>query len=264
MIIDSHSHLFDKPFDSDREEVVARMKMANIATIVVGTSYKESVAAVSLAERLGMWATVGQHPTDTFEEFDIEKYKRLAKNPVVVGIGECGLDYFQSRHSSLSLDNEKLRQRKLFEQHVELALEVNKPLMLHVRDSWEDTFSVFNSYSMINDSRLRAHFHFFSGDWEAAKKCLDKGWTLSFPGTITFTRQYDEVVKNVPEDSFTIETDAPYVAPMPYRGKRNEPSYIIEVAKKVAELRGISFERVLELTTANAVRVFDLQFASEA
>ncbi|HEY4504725.1 MAG TPA: TatD family hydrolase [Candidatus Paceibacterota bacterium] len=262
MIIDSHSHLFDTQYNSsaeggsasggDREGVIERMKSARVSTITVGTSYAESVEAVALAEKLDMWATVGQHPTDQVEEvFDIGKYKELANKKVVVGVGECGLDYVQSKFSKLSIEEEKERQRNLFIEHIELAKKVKKPLMIHCRNAYHDLLL------MIPDN-VRAHIHFFSGDWEVAQKCLDKGFTLSFSGTITFTHQYDEVVKNVPEGMFMIETDAPYVAPASHRGKRNEPAYVLEVAKRVGELRGISAEKAGELASANARRVFGL------
>lgn len=263
MIIDSHSHLFDKQYDTpgDREAVIARMKAAGVSTITVGTSWQESVAAVALAERLGMWATVGQHPTDKVDEiFNIDKYRELAKHKCVVGIGECGLDYVQSKFSKLPLDEEKLRQKNIFQQQLELAKELDKPLMLHIRDAYGD------AYEILKGAGLRGTVHFFGGDWETGKKFLDLGFTLSFPGTITFPPKADqpmagtiiEVVKNVPSDMFLIETDAPYVAPVPYRGKRNEPSYVLDVAKRVGELRGISAKEAADLATANARRVFGL------
>jgi TatD DNase family protein len=257
MIIDSHSHLFDKHFDADREAVIARMLEAGVGTITVGTSWQDSVDAVAFAERLGMWATAGQHPTDTFEEFDYAKYKKLAENKCVVGIGECGLDYVQSKFSKLPLEVEKERQKLLFEQQIGLAKELDKPLMLHIRDAYSD------AYEILKNKSTRGTVHFFGGDWEVGKKFLDLGFTLSFPGTITFTNQYDEVVKNVPDDMFLIETDAPYVAPAPYRGKaadgrakRNEPAYVLEVAKRVGGIRGISPEQAAEIATKNARRVF--------
>ena len=252
MIVDSHSHLFDKQYDApgDREAAIERMLAAGVSTITVGTSLAESAAAVALAERLGMWATVGQHPTDTFEEFDYPKYKELATNKCVAGIGECGLDYVQSKFSKLPIADEKERQKKIFEQQIALAKEIGKPLMLHIRDAYAD------AYEMLKDEGLRGTVHFFGGDWETGKKFLDLGYTLSFPGTITFTHQYDEVVKNVPADSFLLETDAPYVAPAPHRGKRNEPAYVLELAKRVGEIRGISALEAAELATLNARRVF--------
>jgi len=250
MIIDAHSHLFDKLFDSDREKVITRMKAAGVSTITVGTDYAESVRAIEIAEeysdeKYDMWATVGLHPSDNPEEhFDISTFRNLALNPKVVGIGETGLDYYWGK-----TEEDRVRQKKLFEQHIELAREVSKPLMIHCREAYEDLLP------MIPDD-VKAHFHFFSSDWSIAQKCLDRGFTLSFPGTITFTHQYDEVVKNVPSDCFTVETDAPYVAPAPYRGRRNEPIYVLETIKRVAEIRGITPERVAELTTATSKRVF--------
>lgn len=263
MIIDAHSHLFDPKFDADREAVIERMQAAGVSTITVGTSYDESVKAIEIAEQLGMWATVGQHPTDTFEEFDSANWRRkfleLAKNPRVVAIGECGFDYVQSKFSKLPLEEEKVRQRKLFEAHITLAKDIHRPLMIHCREAYNDLMPMI-------PSDVRAHIHFFSGDWSIAKECLDRGWTLSFPGTITFPLKAGEtwvenlldVVRRVPADRYTIETDAPCVAPAAYRGKRNEPAYVLQVAGKVAELRGEPLEKVIEDSTATARRIFAL------
>lgn len=262
MVIDIHSHLFEKRFDDDRDETFARMKAADVATITVGTDYAESVESVALAERNNMWATVGLHPTDNLAEvFDYDKYKALAQNKRVVAIGECGLDYFHGKNNELGIMNyegEKNRQKELFKKQIELALEVDKPLMLHCRDAYEDVLEILNSYFTIHNSRLRGNVHFFAGDWVTASKFLDIGFTLSFTGVLTFAHDYDDVVKNVPAEMFMVETDAPYVAPVPYRGKRNEPVYVLETLKRVAEIRGISPEEAARLTMATARRVFAL------
>ncbi|HEY4518026.1 MAG TPA: TatD family hydrolase [Candidatus Paceibacterota bacterium] len=261
MVIDIHSHLFENKFDADRDEVFARMKSANVATITVGNDYNESVRSIELAEKYNMWATVGLHPTDNLTEvFDYDKYKALAQNKRVVAIGECGLDYYRMGFTiqDSRFTNEKERQENLFRQQIDLALEVNKPIMVHCREAYEDTLSILKSYILNHKSSPRGNVHFFAGDWETASKFLDMGFALSFTGVLTFTHDYDEVVKNVPSDMFMVETDAPYVAPVPYRGKRNEPTYVLETLKRVAEIRGISPEEVARLSTATARRVFDL------
>ena len=272
MVIDIHSHLFEKRFDDDRDETFARMKAADVATITVGNDYVESVKSIELAEKYNMWATVGLHPTDNMTEvFDYDKYKSLAQNKRVVAIGECGLDYFHGKNNELGIMNyegEKNRQKELFKKQIELALEVDKPLMLHCRDAYEDVLEILNSYFTIHNSRLRGNVHFFAGDWVTASKFLDIGFTLSFTGVLTFQPKADqplagahsliEVVKNVPSDCFMVKTDAPYVAPVPYRGKRNEPVYVLETLKRVAEIRGISPQEAARLTTATAKRTFAL------
>jgi len=230
----------------------------------VGTSYVESLDAVALAEKLNMWATIGQHPTDTFEEFDYDKYKALAANKCVVGIGECGLDYVQSKFSKLAVDDEKARQSALFIQQVALASELAKPLMIHCRpspgtlDAYTDLLKLLTTTMIYHSGANPGTVHFFDGDWEIGKKFLDLGFSLSFNGVLTFASQYDEVLRNVPAESLLIETDAPYVAPVPYRGRRNEPAYVLEVAKRVGEIRGINGQESGELASANARRVFGL------
>jgi|SRR3989344_5059179 len=267
--IDIHSHLQDKAYDADRQGVVARMEEQNVSTIIVGTDRKMSEDAVTLAEKHDFWATVGFHPTDNIEEgFEYEFYKRLAENPRVVAIGECGLDYFRledSRSKIHDLGKEKKRQKELFEQQIKLAMEVGKPLMIHGRPSVgsQDAYTgIFELFSTTNYLPLTTYFpgniHFFAGSWDMAQKFLKLGFTLSFTGVITFTHDYDEVIKNTPLDMIMAETDAPYVAPVPYRGKRNESAYVLEVIKRIAKIKGESFEKIAEATTANAKRVFNL------
>jgi TatD DNase family protein len=147
----------------------------------------------------------------------------------------------------------KERQRELFERQIVLAGEVGKPLMLHIRESYDDVLAILKLYPGV-----RAHAHFFAASWEMAKKFLDQGLTLSVTGVITFTDQYDEVIKNTPLESLLAETDAPYVAPVPYRGKRNEPLYVAEVVKRIATLKNVPAETVAEAMVANARRVFTL------
>jgi|SRR3989344_118677 len=248
MIIDVHSHLNDSQFDSDREDVIARMKEAQVQTITIGTGLEMSKKAIAIAEANNMWATVGQHPVDSPEEiFSEAMYLELAKNSRVVAIGECGLDYYWEKSES-----GKTRQKELFVKHIELARRVNKPLMLHVRNTYED------AYNILREHGVRGHIHFFAGEWNMAKRFIDLGCTLSFSGVITFTNQYDEVVKNVPRDSYMIETDAPHATPTPYRGRRNEPTYVLETIKHIANLRGTTPEHITEQTTATAKQFFSL------
>lgn len=183
------------------------------------------------------------------EEFDYDYYKKLAEHPKVVAIGECGLDYYRLTEDT------KDRQFRAFEGQIALAGEVKKPLMIHCRKAFGDLISILQATSYKLQPSV---VHFFSGTKDDAQKLLDMGFSFSFGGVITFTSDYDEVVKYIPLERIVLETDAPYVAPVPYRGKRNEPVYIIEVAKKIAELKGITVEEVSIRTTKNARNIFGI------
>lgn len=249
-LFDTHSHINDQQFAADCEAVVADMKEQGIGTIVVGTDKKMSEDAVTLAEaHENLWASVALHPADNLAEvFDFAFYEKLARHPKVVAIGECGLDYFHEK-----TDEGRAKQKALFGQHLLLAEKVGKPLMVHCRDAYEDVITMLDQHKTV-----KGNIHFFAGTKEVAQQFFDRGFTISFPGTITFTNQYDEVVKMAPADMFMVETDAPYVAPKPHRGKRNEPKYVEEVIRRVAELRGISFEEVAAQTIQTAERVWKI------
>jgi TatD DNase family protein len=158
----------------------------------------------------------------------------------------------------------KLRQKELFDQHIRLAMELGKPLMIHARpskgsmDAYEDVLVVLELIFKKYPGKISGNFHFFVGDLVVAKRVLDLGFTMSFDGPITFARDYDEVIKYIPLDMILSETDAPFAAPAPYRGKRNEPAYVEEIVKKIAEIRGEDFEKVRETLVQNAIRVFKL------
>jgi len=252
---DIHSHLNFADFDKDREDVVRRALDAGVWIIIVGTNFESSKKAIEIAEKHeGMFASVGLHPTDA-ENLEtgfpsgnwISKLRELTKHPKVVAIGECGLDVFRRKKDDLP------RQKDIFKQQIELAIELGKPLMIHCRDCHKDVLEILNSYKC---PKLRGEIHFFSGSLEQAEKYFELGFFISFTGVITFARDYDEIIRNAPLDKIMIETDTPFAAPIPYRGKRNEPSYVIEVAKKIAEIRGISEEEAAQATTANALKLF--------
>ena len=247
-LVDIHCHLDFKDFNDDRDEVIKRALRENIWMINIGIDAKTSQKAIEIAEKYeGVFASVGLHP-DEKENFDMDYYRQLDKHPKVVAIGECGLD-LKSQKSNLK------SQINIFEKQIELALELDKPLMIHCRDAHEEILDILNSY---RDSKLRGNIHFFSGNWEQAQKYFDLGFTISFTGVITFARDYDEVIKKSPLDKIMIETDAPFVAPVLFRGKRNEPLYVREVAKKIAEIRNEPYEKIAEITTANAQKLFNL------
>ena len=263
-----------KEFDADRAAVLSRMEEAHVATITIGTGSATSTAAIALAEQYThVWATVGLHPADHVgEEFDPAAYRALAAHEKVVAVGECGLDYHYietffekekvERGITWNKDAEADRQKRFFEEQIELAIQVGKPLMLHGRpspgtmDAYEDMCDMLGNAARTHGEKLCGNFHFFAGDISIAKRVLELGFTVSFPGVITFATQYDEVVRYVPLDMMHGETDSPYATPKPFRGTRNEPVHVREVYKKIAELRSEDGERVRLQLLANAKRMF--------
>ncbi|MDQ5893213.1 MAG: TatD DNase family protein [Patescibacteria group bacterium] len=254
--IDIHCHLNFDDFDLDRGEAIERCREKGVGMIVVGTNIEESKKAVKLAEENSdIWAIIGLHPTEVQnEKFDYEAYKKLAENPRTVGIGECGLDYYRAEHASKTL------QQEVFEQHIALANEVKKPLMLHLRsgvgeaqNAYKDTLEIIQKHA-----KVPGDVHFYAGSLDEAHEFIKLGFRLSFTGVITFARNYDEIIKSIPLNMIMSETDAPYVTPAPYRGKRNEPAYVTEVAHKIAEIRGESLDVVLPHLVDNARKLFGI------
>lgn len=274
-LFDVHTHVQFYAFRDDADLVIQRALDAGIWMINVGTQKDTSAKAIEFAEKYqeGVYATVGLHPVHTEksyhdtkelgdsgvargftsrgEEFDYDYYKKLAENTKVVAIGECGLDYYRLGEES------KEKQKVAFLKQIELASEVNKPLMIHCRQAFADLVALLNA----KRSTLNAPpgiVHFFSGTKDDAKKLMDLDFLFSFGGVITFTRDYDEVVKYIPLERILLETDAPYVAPAPHRGKRNEPAYVAEVVKKLAELKGADEETMAQQTTTNVKMLFGI------
>lgn len=278
--IDAHTHVQFAAFDADRREVMERASRSGVSMVNVGTQRDTSRKAVGLAREwgTGVYAAVGLHPihteksfhdtkelggsgdakgfTSRGEKFDYAYYKKLAENPQVVAIGECGLDYYRLSRET------KLKQAEAFVAQIELARELRKPLMIHCRAAFEDLIKILDSQSRILNSPPGI-IHFFSGTVHDAQKLLALGFYFTFGGVITFppkagrrTGDYDEIIKILPLDRILSETDAPYVAPVPYRGKRNEPSYVVEVVKKLAEVKAKSFEVVSGQILNNAKRIF--------
>jgi len=245
---DIHSHLNFGDYEKDWEEVIKRLRETETHTIVVGTDYESSRRAVEAADKHEeIYACIGIHPVDNrAENFNVEKFKDLIKHPKVVAIGECGLDFY---HAKKSEDFE--RQKKLFLKQINFAIEYNKPIMIHARDAYEEILEILKDFK----GKVRGNVHFFAGDWPTAQKFFELDFTVSFTGVITFVRDYDEVIKLAPLDKILSETDAPFVAPAPYRGGRNEPSYVREVVKRMAELRGEDFEKVRSTLVENALRM---------
>jgi TatD DNase family protein len=253
--VDIHSHVSFEKFDSDRDEVLSRMREGDISTITVGVDLKSSRRAVELAAREeGVYAAIGLHPADnTDEEFDAAAFAELVQNPKTVAIGECGLDFY--RRDGVS-ELERARQRKELDAQIAFALAHDKPLMIHCRSAHEEMLEVLTSYKKEAGEQLRGNIHFFTGTLPIARRYNELGFTVSFPGVITFAREYDDVVRELSLSMIMSETDAPYAAPVPHRGKRNEPRFVLETIKKIAELRGESFEAVSTTLRDNVVRVF--------
>lgn len=256
--IDIHSHLNFPDYEKDFDEVIQRLRDTKTATITVGTDLASSKKAVELAEKYEMiYVCIGLHPADNTEEiFKEEEFEKLVTHKKVVAIGECGLDYGREKDATEEI---KIRQKKDFEKQIDFAVKHDKPLMLHIRNAHEDVLEILTSKKTEYGEKLRGNAHFFSGNMETAQKYLDLGFTVSFTGVITFARDYDEVVRSVPLEKMMSETDSPFVAPIPYRRTRNEPSYVEEVVKKIAEIRGEDFEAVKSALRYNAVRYFDLK-----
>lgn len=258
--IDIHSHLNFPDYEKDFEGAIQRLKDTKTATVTVGTDLASSQKAVELAEKYeNIYACIGLHPADNLTEvFDEREFEKLVAHKKVVAIGECGLDY--GREKNMEVDpSEKTRQKIDFEKQIDFAVKYDKPLMLHVRNAHKDVLNILEEKKKEFGEKLRGNSHFFSGDKEIAQRYLDLGFTVSFTGVITFTQDYDEVVKFVPLDKMMSETDSPFVAPIPYRRTRNEPSYVSEVVKKIAEIRGEDFETIKKALSDNAIRYFDLK-----
>ena len=248
-LFDSHCHLHFPQFDADREAVLARMQEKDMGAVLIGTDLETSKAALELAKQHDfLWASVGLHPTHT-GDFDISKFRELADDPKVVAIGECGLDYFRSEKSE--------GQKERFETQIALAQKLNKALVVHCREAHDDCLSVLQNTAIAQG--VPVVMHFFTGSGELAQKYLELGCYLSFPGPVTYTDMYDDSIRICPLERMLIETDAPFAAPVPYRGKRNEPAYVEHVAAKIAAVKGVSVEEAVEATVKNVQTVFKLQ-----
>lgn len=253
--IDIHSHLNLSPLSENREAVLATMKELGVGTITVGTGLETSRAAVEIAEQNPdmCWATIGIHPADGDEEYVAEAFEELARHEKVVAIGETGLDYFRDQSSET-----KSKQVELFKKHIELAEKAGKPLMLHVRASKGSDDAYFDALEILKGVSVKANFHFFSGSRACMEAIVAAGFTVSVDGPITFSRDYDEMVAACPIESIMAETDAPFAAPAPHRGKTCEPWMVLEVVRKVAELKGLSEEEVRVQLLENARSFFGI------
>ncbi|MBU0612849.1 TatD family hydrolase [Patescibacteria group bacterium] len=278
MLIDTHTHVNFNSFKEDGRDVIDRALTNDIWLINVGSQYKTSLRAVNIANNYnqGVYAIVGLHPIHLFnmhvdesemefntreEEFDKQTYTDLASNPKVVGIGETGLDYFHVPEGE-DQKSVKQKQEEVFRAQLSLAMELDKAVTIHSRGTKDDPLGVYQDIMRIMKEYpgVRAVVHCYTGDVETAKQFIDLGLNISITGIVTFknAKEVQEVAKEIPLEHILVETDAPYLAPDPHRGKRNEPSYVKFVAEKIAELKGISFEEVAETTTQNAKKLFKI------
>lgn len=253
-LFDTHAHILDDQFNDDREQVIRNI-YDNMALVVnIGCNLEDCPRTVALAEQDDkLYAAVGLHPEDvkTYTPEGWDMICRLAEHPKVVGIGETGLDYYWDTST-------KDAQKVLFEQHIDLAKQLHKPLVIHDREAHGDTLEILKR---TNAKEAGGILHAFSGSVEMAMEVIKMGFYIGLGGPVTFknARKAVEVAQAIPLEYLVIETDCPYMAPVPFRGKRNEPMLVQHTAAKIAELRGISLEELIEATYQNGKRVYGIE-----
>ncbi len=279
MLVDTHCHIHFRAYDDDRDAVIRRAREARVHMITVGTDRATSEAAVKLASAHNdIWATVGLHPNHLFpyphdtdeepavtvEQFDVEIYRALAKQDTVRAIGECGLDFYRIPENLDAAQVQKT-QEEVFRSHLDLANELQLPVIIHCRDAHGAVRRILSEYVASGKLLRRGVIHCFTGTRAEAEAYLPLGFSISFTGIITFpprkgqTETVSDVVRALPLEQILIETDAPYLAPVPHRGKRNEPAYVQFVAQKIAEIQQTSLHEVAAVTTKNAEVLFGLR-----
>jgi TatD DNase family protein len=268
MFVDSHAHLDGERFDADRDQVIARARDADVRTIVaVGTGDGPGTldCAVKLADKHEeIYATIGIHPHEAklAKEADFQQLETLAKKPKVIAWGEIGLDYFYD-HSPREL------QQQVFTRQMGMARAAKLPIVIHCRPSdnsenaWDDFFELVEQHW--KPSGLGGVLHCFTGTWAHARRALDIGFMISFAGNVTFPKagQIRDAARQVPLDRMFIETDCPFLAPVPHRGKRNEPAFVVETARRIGELRGLGADELGQQTSANFYEFFNLPKPAE-
>jgi len=255
-MIDTHCHLHSKEFDSNREEILSQLKQNNIQAVLVGTSIEDGIEAIKLAKDYGfLYPSLGVHPHE-YEVININTVRQEMNNILsgedIIAIGECGFDFYY--HQSLEA---KEQQESLFRLHLDIAIKYNKPVIIHTRDSFEDTYRVLSEYK-----DLVIILHCFTGDTFWVNKFIELSHTIyfSFSGIITFknSRDIQEAVKIVPENRLLVETDAPYLAPVPHRGQQNTPLFLEYNIRQIANLRSMDYEELLHILDNNAKKAFNI------
>ncbi len=254
MLVDTHAHLFFPNFDEDLDQVIEKAKASGVTAILIpGTDLKTSKMAIELSDKYQIvYASVGYHPHDT-KDWDfswINELRALSRHKKVVAIGEIGLDYFYDY-------SPKEKQIEAFKQQINLALELNLPIIVHNRDSNEDLMMIIREYK---DTKLIGQFHCFAGTAEDAKELVSMGHYISFTGNITFKSRQElrDILSQINPENLLLETDSPFMTPVPFRGKRNEPAHVNYVAEKIAELHSITKEEVGKITSQNAFKLFGI------
>ncbi len=256
MFFDTHCHLNFSDYDSDYQEVITRALEAGVFMVLVGSDFSSSERGVHLAQNFpkGVYASIGLHPNGVLEEdFSEDKFQAIIdNNDRVVAIGETGLDYYRS-------DLTKSKQQEVFYQHLNLAYKNNLPVIIHCREAHNDLYDILKKFkeekNPLNDWGV---IHCFSGNYQEAQNYIDLGLKISFTGLITFASNWDELIKKISLEHLMIETDSPYLSPLPYRGQRNEPLRVIEVAKKIAELKSLDLKLVADVLWKNSLKFFKI------
>ena len=251
MLFDTHAHMDDTAFQEDRDELIASLPSQGVGLVMnPGCDRKSSLNAIALAEKYNhVYAAVGSHPDacDKVDEALIEEYRELCKlHPKVKAIGEIGLDYHYE-------DIPREIQQKAFRMQMQLAKELDLPVIVHERDAHQDGLAIVDEFP-----EVKGVFHCYSGSLEMAKELIKRGWYIGFTGVLTFknAKKAVEVAANMPLDRLVLESDCPYMAPEPFRGKRNDPGKLYRMAEKLAEIRGMRVEEIQRITTENGKRLY--------
>lgn len=276
MYIDTHAHVNFNAFKDDADAVTKRSLEAGVFVINVGSQYSTSKKAVEMAHKYeGTYAAVGLHPVQlqkrtikhqddyelapeeiktSGEEFEYEKYLELARDEKVVAVGEVGLDYHHFAEGD-DIEELKKKQQKVFLQAIKLANVVKKPLIVHCWDAYDDLYEILKN----NPVKKSGVVHSFVGGYKTANNFIELGYKIGLNGVVTYSESYARLLKEIDLKDIVLETDCPYLAPVPYKGKRNEPAYVEYVAEKIAEIKGITGKEVAEITTKNAGILFDIK-----
>lgn len=276
MLIDTHAHVNFSAYRDDADAVIKRALDKSIFFINVGSQYSTSVRAVEYAQKYPnqIWAAIGVHPvhlrrgnftyrdddeileeeiTTIGEEVDFEKYKKLGKNKEVVAIGEVGLDYHHFEEGD-NIEELKAKQKEILTGFINLANELEKPLIIHCWDAYEDLYEILKN----NPVKKQAIIHSFVGGYKTANKFIELGYLIGLNGVITYSESFHKLLKEISIENIVIETDCPYLSPVPKKGERNEPIYVEYVVKKIAEIKQISAEEVAKITTQSAKKIFNI------
>ena len=277
-LIDTHAHLNFNAFKKDWKQVIAKSLQNNLEIMNVGTNYQTSKKAIEIAEQYetGIYAAIGLHPihlkngfiklkTDPeegnfiaqTEDFNKEKYKELAQSKKVKAVGEIGLDYYYAPQAEKELELLKAKQKKALLEQIELAEELNLPIIFHCRKAHQDLLEILKEQQMVGNKKLKGVIHCFTGKWQEAQEYLGMGFYLGLNGII-FKLNLDKIIKKIPLERILVETDSPYLTPPRAGEERNEPLFVKYVVEKIAEIKGVDYAKIAEITTQNAQNLFQI------